>query len=221
MIDVCIPVLNRYDLLLKLITSLENGTRKPRHYFIFDNGGKLESRDLPANSGIFYALDQEGNKINIGVAKSWNFLIHTSKDPRIILNDDLEFGKDALELLEDGYDETVICAPNSLLPLNLFSCFMLGDYVFDKVGDFDEFISPNYAYFEDNDYAYRMKLLGIGRKYIDGVNIKHNGSSTLKAFTPKQRGEHNKRFELARENYVKKWGGMPEHETYLKPFNRS
>ena len=42
MISLCVPVLNRYDLLVKLLESAEAGDIKPDKYYIVDNGKKLK-----------------------------------------------------------------------------------------------------------------------------------------------------------------------------------
>jgi len=46
-VNLCIPTLNRYDLLVKCLESAEAGTLKPINYYIIDNGTKLFMEMLP------------------------------------------------------------------------------------------------------------------------------------------------------------------------------
>jgi len=215
MVTLCIPVLNRYDLLVKCINSANNGSMKPDMICIIDNGCTnfhIDEDDI----FVFHP------NINIGVAASWNRFIQMTTGNRIIVNDDIEFNNDTIEKmvkkLED-IDFTWVCRPFG--KLNGFSCFGINDAMVEKVGYFDESISPNYAYFEDNDYIYRMKLLGIREEDFDcGAEAGHLTSSTLKAFNNKQMAEHNIKFNIAQNNYIKKWGGLPGNEKYKTPYNK-
>jgi GT2 family glycosyltransferase len=121
-----------------------------------------------------------------------------------------------VDKLDKGAEWTCICRPYGII--NGFSCFGVQDSYIKKVGYFDETISPNYAYFEDNDAAYRMKLAGVIGVDSEAEAV-HDTSSTLKAFTPEQTAMHHIKFNLAQNNYIKKWGGLPLHETYRTPYN--
>lgn len=209
-ITVCIPVLNNYLGLEREIASLENGSITPTQYLIIDNGGKLEK--------IFEKATIYRPESNIGVAASWNWFIKNSTDIRLICNDDLLFEKHNLELLRDGFVDNKINTPANLSG-SLFSCFMLPDKVVEIVGFFDESISPNYGYFEDNDYYYRAKLLGLQEINFINALISHNASTTLHNFDQTARRDHHERFKLAEKNYVKKWGGLPTKERFTIPYN--
>ncbi len=213
-INICIPTLNRYDLLPGLINSLENNTIKPEYYIIFDNGGKLTLEQLPPLNNIKLILAPS----NIGVAKSWNFFIENVPEIRLIINDDLIFPSTILEDFLTNYDDTTINYPVGVNSINMFSCFIIPDKLVEKVGNFDIDISPNYAYYEDNDYAYRLKLLGIEPHAINSDMIEHLGSATLKAMTKEQTEEHHRRFNIAKRNYLFKWGGLPGKEIYKVPY---
>jgi GT2 family glycosyltransferase len=215
MITVCIPTLNRYDLLKKLIVSAESGIVKPDNYIIIDNGNKLDKKDLePFLDKII--INSYG--YNIGVATSWNKFIIETDDIRLICNDDLEFDKNSIKSIVDQFDERFLMSPDSIRDANMFSCFCVSNYIVSKVGLFDEKISPNYAYFEDNDYFYRLGLAGIGTKSFENCIINHNVSSTLKRFSPIELQDHHSRFNKAGRNYIKKWGGLPTEEKFTTPY---
>ena len=109
---------------------------------------------------------------------------------------------------------------HGLRTTNIFSIFLVRDTCIERVGMFDEAISPNYAYYEDNDYMRRINL--AGNIVLEGVHtlVDHLGSQTIAAFDSKQKFEHHRKFEIARKNYIKKWGGMPTQEKYLTPYNK-
>ncbi len=92
--------------------------------------------------------------------------------------------------------------------------------IVNSVGLFDEWISPNYGYFEDNDYHRRMKLLGFDIRPIESAGVIHVGSSTLKNFSPYEEKIHHERFRAARDRYIQKWGGLPGEEKFLTPFGK-
>lgn len=106
-------------------------------------------------------------------------------------------------------------------PHPCFSAFMISRECWDAIGEFDEGFAP--AYFEDNDYHYRMKLAGIEAivhppamfyHYASRTNLEANESGTPMI--------SNSMFEHSRTYYVAKWGGMPSpHNTekYSHPFN--
>ena len=208
-VNLCVPTLNRYDLLEKLIQSALNGTVPPDNVYIVDNGGRLET------TNDFIHIKKFG--INVGVAKGWNWLITNSKENRIISNDDIEFYPDTIASLLDCDDDFVYT--QGIEQVNMFSLFKINDNLINKIGLFDEDISPNYAYFEDNDYAYRMKLAGIGATSVD-CRAKHLGSMTLKAYNKNAMEDHHRRFSYARANYIHKWGGEPGKETFTTPYGR-
>jgi GT2 family glycosyltransferase len=90
--------------------------------------------------------------------------------------------------------------------------------IINDVGHFDETLSPHYAYFEDNDYHYRMKLKGYDIKSVDGCKVMHENSGTMKKYTPIELKWHHQKFREAQFRYVIKWGGMPGEEKYITPF---
>lgn len=206
---VCIPVLNRYDKLSLLVESLQSNTIKPEIAIVNNGTQPITLKDV-----LVYTPGR-----NIGVAASWNWFIKNVPELRIISNDDIIFGETAIESFIENYDKSKIVFP-SIAAINVFSCFMIPDNIVNRVGLFDEGISPNYGYFEDNDYAYRMKLLGIDVKRVISITAFHSPSSTIEMFSTQQKKEHDKKFKLAKVNYISKWGGLPGKETFITPYNR-
>ena len=181
------------------------------------------------------------------LAKSWNDGILRSKEMNadlvLVLNDDILFAPGTLQGLVDGWRnkpghvvmvtgqnvrgncETPIDIFNYECPLNNeaiynynpdFACFMTSPDILEIVGKFDENFAP--AYFEDNDYHRRIKLLGFDAASINWAPYYHYGSIT-------QNYDQNNpvvvppAFEANRFYYNNKWGGEPGKETFNVPYN--
>ncbi len=99
-----------------------------------------------------------------------------------------------------------------------FSAFAINKETWETVGEFDEVFAP--AYFEDNDYHYRLKLAEIKAIIYPPALFYHYGSRTQNESSenglPVVSGGQ---FENTRALYVKKWGGLPEHEIFKHPYN--
>jgi GT2 family glycosyltransferase len=196
-----------------MIDSIKAGTVQPDGFYIIDNGGTFVNNYL--NDVTVYTPGY-----NLGCAQSWNWFIKNIPEPRLICNDDLVFMPDTLEKFIAGYSKTYITCPDGLAD-NMFSCFSIPDILVKEVGYFDERISPNYAYFEDNDYYRRMLLLDISPVVlVKDCKVEHPNSSTLHAFNKFETEMHHKRFRIAQANYIAKWGGLPGVETFTTPFNK-
>lgn len=209
MITVCIPTLNSIGTFWKCVDSVLNSSIEC-NIVVIDNGRYIN--ELRERMVIHRPLS------NLGVAGSWNWFIDNVPADRIITNDDIVFDQYAIEELCKSNDHR-----NLICPVNLgspFSCFLLPDEVVEKVGKFDEWISPRYAYFEDNDYSYRMSLLDVGITRAENSTVDHVGSSTIKHFDKLKEKTHHDKFRLARDHYEKKWGGEPGHEKFTRPFNK-
>lgn len=198
-----IPTLCRYELLDQTIEAVFAGTAQPERVLILDNGGRYQAK----RQGV--EVVRPGK--NLGVAASWNVLLKLA-DPLecVLMNDDLVLGNNVLEqvLLSDS---PCACAAG-------FSCFRLLQWVWRKVGDFDENLFP--AYFEDNDYAKRLKLAGFEKAEVPCDGSRHAGSATINSFSLSERARFQDQWEKNRSYYIRKWGGMPERETYNRPFNQ-
>jgi len=208
--DLCIliPTINRKDLLMEALQTysklIPNVTK-----LVLDNG----NQDIPCiddNTWIWQSNEK------LGVAASWNFLIGKAIVNNfkyfLILNDDVILKKNEGELkqiLSKGTIENFyLCRP-----FYNWSSFILTKTVYDKVGPFDEKFKK--AYFEDNDYMYRMRLEGVAIKYIDDLNPDVYLNSQTIEKDPLLGG-----YVENREYFLQKWGGLPESETFKTPFNK-
>jgi GT2 family glycosyltransferase len=154
---------------------------------------------------------------NFGVANSWNYFIEEAErdgyDAVIVANDDIYLYVDVLSrFVEKMQDHEFVCFEGQ----NAFSFFGIHTSLFNKVGRFDEAFWP--AYFEDNDYHYRMKLLGLPTAYVEEPSYYHRMSATLTAFDFQRKMMHHHNFRKNTMYYQSKWGGMPHEEEYTIPF---
>ena len=205
-VTVCIPVLKRYDLLKLLISSLQYSTITPKNVMIINNG-----RDIQAIEDAI-AIPEVRNVTPIGVltpgepmgvAESWNWFIQNVPEERVISNDDVTFAPDSLEKLLASRADLVWSAGFG------FSCFVIRDACVEKLGLFDETISPGYGYYEDDDYLQRLDGRGTRAPSAVAENvdsgIQHYHSATLKASTWEELQEHHRKFKIAQKNYKAKW----------------
>lgn len=101
-----------------------------------------------------------------------------------------------------------------------FSAFAINRTCWERVGEFDEVFAP--AYFEDNDYHYRIKLAGMLAITHPAAMFYHYASRTnTEAAENGKPIMSNGMFENNRARYVGKWGGLPGHESFDHPFNNS
>jgi len=83
------------------------------------------------------------------------------------------------------------------------------------VGSFDERLYP--AYFEDNDYHYRIRLAGMRAITHPPAMFYHYGSRTQNEAGGAPLVPGNV-FDENRRRYIQKWGGPPGCEQFRKPF---
>lgn len=200
--NVCIPVLKRYDLLRELLVSLQQSTIQPDVWII--NNGKDTAR-LDVAIGITVHPPFVHTPMQpMGVAESWNWFIQHVPEERVIVNDDITFAPDSLAKLSSSTADLVWAKDIG------FSCFLIRDSCVEKVGFFDESISPGYGYYEDEDYLQRLD--GRGTRMPSAVaenvvcGVKHVRSATLAACSPVETAEHHRKFKIAQSNYMQKWG---------------
>lgn len=149
---------------------------------------------------------------NFGVGASWNLIIKANPTARwwCIVNDDIEFGDGDLEMLEEQMKV------HDVVTFGGMHAFGIRASAVQKAGWFDENFVP--AYFEDNDYHYRCKLLGVSYHQIQG-NLTHHGSMVLKS-SELYRMENGRTYPQNEGYYVAKWGGRPSEERFTTPFDR-
>ena len=168
-----VPVLARYDLLDRMIASINYAVKD---LVIVDNGAKTTDWSPTWNQWVSKIWHLKF-PTNLGVPVSWNLGIKSLpfSDYWMIANFDIEWGGDSLKLFAEQ------SSPDKLLLSNgspEWCAFTIGSKVVQKVGLFDESFVP--AYFEDTDYEGRMKFhnVEIERSFIP---VAHDNSSTIKA----------------------------------------
>lgn len=201
MLNVCVPVLRRYDMLKELIDSLSQSTIRPDALYIIDNGRKSERlRSVLGETSLTTVTHTPAKPM--GVAESWNWFIMNVDEERVIANDDILFAPDSLQKMVE--------CPTDLVWGSGFSCFLIRDACIAKLGFFDEEISPGYGYYEDDDYLQRLDGRGTKPRNATAENVEcgivHRRSSTLQAASHEEILEHHRRFKIAQANYMKKWG---------------
>jgi GT2 family glycosyltransferase len=164
-----VPVLNRPDLLDRLLHSIDYPVRD---LLIIDNGDVVRRRPYVPQAERLTLIK---SPTNLGVPASWNLGIKMLPFATywMVVNSDAWFPTDALDRLhvEAKYDALVLSA--AAPP---WACFIVGQHVVSKVGLFDEGIHP--AYFEDNDYERRCTFHGFP-VVQSGVRVNHDNSSTI------------------------------------------
>ena len=202
MINICVPVLKRYDLLREMVKSCHAGNLRPTTYYIIDNG-----QNGPKLMAALREFDIHARvhtpKAPYGIAESWNWFIKHVPEERVIVNDDVLFGPNSLELLLASTADLVWAKGCG------FSCFVIRDACVEKLGLFDETISPGYGYYEDEDYLQRLDGRGTRApsamsETVD-ADVAHLKSATLKAASHAELIEHHRRFKIAQGNYARKW----------------
>lgn len=188
---------------------------------------------------------------NRSVAESWNYGIEIAAmyecNYVLVINDDILFSPWTLSGLVNAFenktDENIVMVtgqnwrdtilnPEDIFNIDIpsyryhnynynpdFACFLARPDIIDIIGKFDE--NFKLAYFEDNDYHRRIKLLGYEAISTEWAPYFHFGSQTQNKFleqnghgvvTPDQ---YNKN----QQYYVDKWGGPPMYESYSNPYN--
>lgn len=204
---VAIPTLNRADLLNQALEEYFQDFPET-HIAICDNG----RQDIITREENFVIYKPEEN---LNVSGSWNMLMDYADKIEathvLMLNDDIYLGR-------TGYEIKMIINQNLSMPFinstQNWCSFILTVEAWKKIGGFDEANFPNY--FNDNDYCYRMRLLGMERLNTSFLNPEIYRNSMTIAKQPSL----NNNFMDYRNKYVQKWGGLPNEECFLTPFNQ-
>jgi GT2 family glycosyltransferase len=218
MIEYAVPTLNQLEwLFTRHLRSMKFNLFS--RVSIIVNEIDAEKNELCAAIGQKYPVVITKVDHNAGVSKSWNHFmaeaLQRGARSIVIANDDIEYtDPTALPRLCEALEEHPFAYINATHE-NAFSCFGMQLSLARYVGFFDEQFSP--AYFEDNDYAYRLKLAGIPMHPVEGQYF-HCGSATLGRFDWTRKQMHHHNFRKNAEYYVRKWGGMPGDERYTVPF---
>jgi GT2 family glycosyltransferase len=193
-----------------MLTTISEGTRRPDRIVVIDNGNVYLQGDIQPDefSGLYD--DWMIQPKNLGVAGSCNLAMKIAAEQPggywLHANDDIEVSKGAVVDLEYGAtvckDELMICPAHNAG--SAFTFFLMpAQKAIDEIGWWDEAFFP--AYFEDNDYAYRMGLKGYKHVDVAGGTYIHHTSSTKKAYTGTEETWGHERFRANRQRYIDKW----------------
>lgn len=153
------------------------------------------------------------------VARAWNMGLDwvfdaENADYVLVVNNDVELLPETYRTLIETGEEFVTCVSvnersqfiyneiRERRPHPDFSCFLIRNEVYKKVGRFDE--EFKIAYCEDNDYHCRMHQAGI-QSYCIGLPFLHHGASTIKSVGDEKRSAIQLQADLNREYFFNKW----------------
>jgi GT2 family glycosyltransferase len=170
--NLIVPVLNRYDLLDRMVSSIDYPVK---HLLIIDNGASSVMKDV----GIDVPACVEHTTYlpmpaNLGVSGSWNLGIKSFPyaDRWFFASNDVQFHPGALEALSEARRDEITVS--EMIPL--WQAFCLGYEAVKRVGLFDEGFFP--AFCEDNDMTRRAEHAGVTIRRVD-VPMVHDNSSTI------------------------------------------
>jgi GT2 family glycosyltransferase len=93
-----------------------------------------------------------------------------------------------------------------------FSCFLISQDCFRRVGEFDTGFYP--AWFEDNDYHIRASRAGIEAYCID-LPFYHYAAGTMKTASDYDKAHYyGPGFLKSKERFMQKWGVLPGTKEY-------
>ena len=205
-----IPVINRPDLLERLLASIDV---VPDRVLVIDNSPAGLEFTVPAQLEPVLYIDAP--PANLGVAGSWNHAIKTHPEAPwwCIANADTEFGPGDLDALAFEMEQG---GPRWVGINGDWRVFGLSFEAVEEVGLFDENYHPIYC--EDADYERRCDMEGVAWYSITGTST-HEGSAAYRS--DERYARANARTYPANVAYhVAKWGGSPRGgERYPTPFN--
>jgi GT2 family glycosyltransferase len=196
-----IPVLNRFDLLEKVLDSIDYPIE---NILIIDN-----SNSYKTNRENVHVINLPSN---LGVAASWNLGIKCFPHSPywIIGSNDNKWIPGNLKKFEE-----ISSTEKIVLSSQLWNTFSIGSEIVKTVGLFDENYYP--AYHEDTDYIERIRLNNIKDK-LEYSNIKMDcfGASTTMHSDPKFFEKNKITGEDNRLYYMNKIYGEDEHYNCYK-----
>lgn len=190
-----ITVLRQYDELEKCIEAVLKSNLRPYKILVCDNGLELKKK--------WHGVEIITPQTNLGCAGGWNCLLDNSYfNTTIILNDDCV-------VAPDTFDKMMVPEPPCVVLGHGWSCFRIDRDVMGIVGKFDDGFWP--VYYEDCDYAKRMKLSGMTKIDLGNIALKHgnHGERPYQNLNPKELAWFHECFEKNKQRFIKKWGGLP------------
>lgn len=165
--------LTRFDLAQRLIDSIDHPVEK---LVIVDNSGKREFKPK-VDSSLIKETWMIQVPHGLGANGAWNLIIKSTPFAPywVIPNDDSWFTPGALETIASEVDTEAF---NFVNVNPQWSCVVPSEGSVSRAGLWDEAFHP--IYFDDDDYEWRMKELGVPFNHIN-ARVEHDNSSTLKS----------------------------------------
>lgn len=194
-----VPILTGPQMLDEMLSSIDQPVGE---IVVIDNGNVVDELNATVIKPGF----------NLGVAASWNRII--AERPAApwwaIVGYDVILAPGDLKRLTNHMVST-----GGVALLGGFNAFGIDHVALDRAGTFDENFHP--AYFEDNDYDRRCKLVGVPLTGLPS-GLLHRTSSTI-GNNQTYSLENARTFPYNALYYRSKWGGPPRQERYETPFN--
>ena len=247
---IVVPVFNAREYTEKFLPTVYSEHHEIKFFLIDNNstdGTTKMFRDLCHKEAKYSFVRNDENK---GVASSWNqgikMAIAEGYERFLVCNNDILLRKDTIDNLMDLMTKEEF---GFLTPINLreevnapeevfefvpkeitfaihgaadFSCFLLTKACYEDTGEVDE--GFKIAYFEDNDYVWRMHLANHKVGQTTGAMYYHFGSRTQNQ-VPGGLVEGQK-FQKNKQYFIEKWGIEPvcefekmEAQYHKTPFN--
>ncbi len=163
--------LTKFDLAQRLIDSIDYPVE---NLVIIDNSGKKQFKPV-INEDLIKNLWLIQVPHGLGANGAWNLIIKSTPHAPywVIPNDDAYFEAGALQKIAEQVDTDAF----NFLNINpKWSCVVPGEGAILKGGLWDEVFHP--IYFDDDEYEWRMRELGVKFNTID-ARVHHDNSSTL------------------------------------------
>jgi GT2 family glycosyltransferase len=163
--------LSRFDMAQRLLDSIDYPVE---HLVIIDNSGKKEFEPV-INTDLVKNLWLIQVPHGLGANGAWNLIIKSTPHAPywVIPNDDSWFAPGALETIAKNVDTNAF---NFVNVVPKWSCVIPTEGSVLKAGLWDEVFHP--VYYDDDDYEWRMKELGLPFHHIEAT-VHHENSSTL------------------------------------------
>jgi len=197
-VNLCVTVTNRVDLLPGMLRSAFAGTVVPDYVYLVDQKGDRE-RLFPALD-VIDAACRGWQVVDLGAqrgseAAAINWYLQNVPEERVIAHEDVVFGPLSLE--------TFVAAEGAFLIDSTMGVMTYRDRCLREVGTYDEEMSPNFFLYADVDYEDRLAEVGIHPAVVF-CGCQHLVNGTLKGTTELE--EFHRRALIAQRNYETKWG---------------
>lgn len=211
------PVINRYDLLLRMLNSVDVNVDA---LLVVDNGRSGWRFTSIDRDRFDYVAVTEPPATGMGYGGAINYgITQFAEEPWWMwVSNDVEWHPGTLDRVVALMDE----ATGPRVVTGGFTWGAINAAAVQLVGLIDEW-SFFPIYFDDNDYQYRCKLAGVEwvEFWADGTrhgDDEHGASLTILSDKTLREVNH-KTFELNKAAYIAKWGGLPREERYTSPWN--